>query len=326
MKPMIFLNVGWMQKYRGLIGTGDTITSGGAYVQEHSYGHEIFNFKPHDGYMYGYVQVEGSIALERLDASKGDNSIGGVLAIWVARDPQGGTFIVGWYDNATVYRDSQYPPQGSEREYNGEKLFYKVKAKENDCRLLPVDERVFSIPRGVKGGMGRANVWYADQPVNAPFKQKVWEYVTQKRLPSAQKPAAPKEHPRQPDPYKRQRVEHKAIELIVAHYERLGYMVDSVEKDNVGWDLEATLGDRLLRLEVKGLSQKELLTGLTPNEYSSMWEHLDSYRVCVVTDALGEKPILRIFVFSPENEKWEDDDENQLTIDEITGARISVRT
>ena len=104
----------------------------------------------------------------------------------------------------------------------------------------------------------------------------------------------------------------------------IGYIVDSVEKDNVGWDLEAILDNRLLRLEAKGLSQKKLLIELTPNEYDKMQKHRDSYRVCVVTDALGRDPVLWIFAFSPESQAWEDDEENHLAITEITSARMSI--
>jgi hypothetical protein len=44
--------------------------------------------------------------------------------------------------------------------------------------------------------------------------------------------------------------------LAVAHFEDLGFVADSVEGDNLGWDLEAIHGASgdSLRIEVKGLS------------------------------------------------------------------------
>lgn len=321
MKKMIFLNVGWMRRYQGL--AGDTIVGGGSYVQEHGYGHEIYNFRPYEGYMYGYVQVKGTIDIERLGASKEDDSAGDILAVWVAREPQGGTFIVGWYNNATVYRKWQPSPQGSKREYRGEELGYHVKARVEDCKLLPIDRRVFKVPRRAKGGMGQSNVWYADQSINAPFRQQVWSFVNTDGVPIGKEPYSKRGRSWQPDPYKRKRVEQKAVELIVAYYEELGYTVDSVERDSMGWDLEAKQNDRLLRLETKGLSQRQLLIELTPNEYDKMRKYRDSYRVCVVTNALSEEPLLRIFAFSPEIQEWEDDEGNRLTITEIVSARIS---
>lgn len=55
---MVFLRVGWMDCYQGITG-GDTISSGGAYVAEHGFGHEIFNYQPFQNAVYGYVQPPG---------------------------------------------------------------------------------------------------------------------------------------------------------------------------------------------------------------------------------------------------------------------------
>jgi hypothetical protein len=174
MQKMIFLNVGWMKDYKGL--ENDKITSGGAYVQEHGYGHEIFNFLPYNGYMYGYVQPNGKIRIDRLGASKQDESVDDVLAVWVSRSPMGGTFIVGWYKNATVYRNLQSAPENSNRKYKEEELGYFIKAKKENCTLLSMDKRVFKIPRG-EGGMGQSNIWFADKPEHISFKQDVLDFI-----------------------------------------------------------------------------------------------------------------------------------------------------
>lgn len=128
----------------------------------------------------------------------------------------------------------------------------------------------------------------------------------------------------QPDPNKRQKVEQNAIELTTKHYEDLGYSVVSVEKDNIGWDLEATLSGKLLRIEVKGLSQKELLIELTPNEYDKMKRYKDSYKVAVVLDALGKHPLLKILSFSRKSAQWEDEQGNPVNTVEKVGARITL--
>ncbi len=44
MEPILVLNVGWMDKYKGL--TDDEITGGGDYVKKHGWGAEIYNFLP----------------------------------------------------------------------------------------------------------------------------------------------------------------------------------------------------------------------------------------------------------------------------------------
>ena len=52
---VVFLRVGWMVHYKGITG-GDTISSGGAYVDKHGFGHEIFNYQPYQSMVYGYAQ------------------------------------------------------------------------------------------------------------------------------------------------------------------------------------------------------------------------------------------------------------------------------
>jgi len=63
--PLVFFNIGWMKKYRGLTPT-DKITSGGSYVVRHGRGGEVVNFFPHNkGYYLGFVSPprEGSLVV-----------------------------------------------------------------------------------------------------------------------------------------------------------------------------------------------------------------------------------------------------------------------
>jgi len=322
-----------MKNYKGL--KNDKIIGGGKWVEKYNEGGEIFNFLPYKGYYYGYVQpMEDTIKLERFRASKKDNSINRVLVIWTAPSPNKGTVIIGWYKKATIFREWQAPPKNSNRRYKGEDFGYYIKAKVKNCKLLSLDERVFKIPRG-KGWMGQSNVWYADHQKHIGFKQKVLDFIkkgviTQKNKP----PRSKKGKPWQTDPNKRQKIEENAIKITTRHYENLGYIVDSVEKDNIGWDLEASLNDKLLKLEVKGLSQDAVTIELTPNEYNQvkkiiykynkLKKYEDNYKICIVTKALSKRPLplLSLFSFSP-NGKWEDERGNQLKIIEIISARMN---
>jgi hypothetical protein len=325
---MVFLRVGWMNHYQGITG-GDTISSGGAYVAEHGFGHEIFNYQPFHNVVYGYVQPPGrkdqwkaaKINLTRLGALADDTSVSGVLAVWVATSPSGGAFVVGWYRNATIYGDWQSPPSGSARRHADADCGYYITASSENAILLPPDERVFSIPQKGKGAFGQSNIWYADNP--APHRQlrlNVLRYIASRRLPNVPQPAgAP---PRQPDPLLRQRVERIAVETTAAYFTCLGYRVESVEQDNVGWDLNAVRGKRDLKLEVKGLSGSQIVVPLTPNEYAAMGEYRESYRVCVVTNALTE-PCLEVFAYSPDSRQWESPKRRILNIQEIIAARCS---
>lgn len=94
------------------------------------------------------------------------------------------------------------------------------------------------------------------------------------------------------------------------------------ERDNVGWDLEATLDNRKLKLEVKGLSGSELVVELTPNEYTKMNANRDTFRLCTVTSALTQ-PGLSIFQFSIESGRWETSDCRMLEVTEVVSARCT---
>ncbi len=204
--PIIFLRIAWMTRYQG-IGSGDAPVGGGAYVAEHGFGHEIYNFQRFHSRMYGYGQpsgrkgkwAEARINLTQLGASAKDKSASGVLAIWVATSPTGGAFIVGWYNNATIFRDWQSPPAGSARSHAGTDCGYYVTAKAEDVVLLVPHERVFPVPQQKKGGFGRSNIWYANnRDQNRQFRVNALRYVDTRQLPphsSETSAAAPSTRP-----------------------------------------------------------------------------------------------------------------------------------
>lgn len=322
MKRIIFLNIGWMRNYKGITDT-DKIYGGGKYVDDNEYGSEIFNFLPFKGNMYGYARCSGGINIERIGADPGSNSVKDVLVVWVANSPSIGSCIVGWYKNAVLFREHQKAPKYSNRYYNGGYLGYIAKAKEKDCFLIPVSKRSLKVPRG-KNGIGQRNIWYADNPKNKPFISKVIDLVYKNKYPSTRVKMKKKSSRWQVDFEKRKRVEISAIKSIWDYYERQGYSVYSVEKENKGWDLEAVKGKDALRLEVKGLSHNDISIDMSPNEYKKMNSHRNSYRICVVSNALRKKPTISIFIYSPVIKGWEDDIGKILNISEVVSARLTV--
>ncbi len=300
---VIFCNVGWMEHYHGLK-HGDQIVGGGSYVKEEGRGHEICNFAPSRNILYGYVQPPGAqIDIERIGASADDESIHGVTVIWTATRPTGGTAVVGWFKNATVFRKYQQFPKPPEIQQQNDIDGYWIKAPLEQANLLPVDERTLEIPRQVKGGMGQANIWYADKPESASIVKRVLDLVGGKRT----QPVITKGRKGKQDQERKAEIEKSAIRLCCEHFEGFGYSVESVEKDNVGWDLEATSGKTLLRIEVKGLSGSVFSVELTPNEYRAFGQQSDAYRLAVVTNAL-ESPELFICRYSKERNTWIVDD------------------
>ena len=158
---ILFCNVGWMEKYDGI--DGDSIQRGGSYNKD-SIGHEVCNFSNINGKVYGYVQPTGQIKIEKLGAGKKDEYVNAVTIIWTAGPDSGGTVVVGWYKNATVFRESQKIKNPSSLQKKNGLDSYRISASAADATLLPSDRRSFMIPRAVKGGIGQSNVWYADSP------------------------------------------------------------------------------------------------------------------------------------------------------------------
>lgn len=171
---ILFCNIGWMQKYNGI--KGDSIERGGSYNKNKT-GHEVCNFSAIRGNVYGYVQPTGQIKIEKLGAKKEDECISGVTVVWTAGPETGGTAVVGWYKNATVYREYQALPTQTKLQKDNGVNGYRVMALASDATLLPPEERTLLIPRAVKGGIGQSNVWYADSPESKKHVARVLKLI-----------------------------------------------------------------------------------------------------------------------------------------------------
>lgn len=126
---------------------------------------------------------------------------------------------------------------------------------------------------------------------------------------------------RQIDVFKKQQVEIAAIEATIKYFEALDYIIISKEKDNVGWDLEATNINETLLLEVKGLSGNISSIELTPNEYKNSKDKNTHYKLCIVTNALTQ-PTLEVFSFNVDKNIWMNDLNETLQTEERIGARM----
>jgi hypothetical protein len=105
-----------------------------------------------------------------------------------------------------------------------------------------------------------------------------------------------------------------------------------VEKDGVGWDLEAKGEDgSVLKIEVKGLSGSGVTVELTPNDYQMMisTEHRADYIVYVVREALSSKPKSSIFRHDAILSKgkdlvWVTAEGQRLKITPLTAAQLTI--
>ncbi|MBE5899656.1 MAG: hypothetical protein E7279_08650 [Lachnospiraceae bacterium] len=155
---VLYCRVGWQKFYEGY--TDDKPIGGGGY-NVYNIGHESFNFKEYDGKYYGFVQANGNIAIEKIDnsLSKNDEYIEDVLIVWCSKNPEkGGTFIVGWYKNATVYREHQaFPDNIFGKRYLEDGDIYNILS--DNCVCVSEERRDFPIKH-----MGR-NLYYFGEKI-----------------------------------------------------------------------------------------------------------------------------------------------------------------
>jgi hypothetical protein len=177
-----------MKRYQGQT-QDDQLRGGGSYVMDQKTGHEVCNFAPVRGRMYGYVQVgkerggryqEGEIDLARLGTRSGQDEIGGATIVWTATDPDPNEKyrkVVGWYENATIFRRFQsFEKQTTLQTANGIRGFW-ISAPANSCVLLAEDARKFEVPRMIPGFPGISPIWYADSPQSAEFVRSTLSFI-----------------------------------------------------------------------------------------------------------------------------------------------------
>ena len=182
MRKILFCNIAWMKFYKGVT-EDDKPVNGGAYVTINNDAHEAYNFDSINfigddtKYCLGFVETKSTNGRDRnqLHIEKiGDynvdediESVDDVLVIWCAKsDSADFTSVVGWYKNATVYRNYE-----SVEFDDGWVQYYNITAKSKDCLLLPSGIRhrrtLWYVSRvgkrnGPSYGFGQANVWFVN--------------------------------------------------------------------------------------------------------------------------------------------------------------------
>jgi hypothetical protein len=192
MSVLLFCNIGWMSRYEGLVGKPDKIVGGGAYVKAEEKGEEVCNFFAcSDGYVYGHVETihgerDRKIRMAYLGGDSDADKMEGVDVVWTATNPDGGgRKVVGWYRNATVFRDRQKfscPP--SKQHSRDEITSYRIRASAADAHRLELEQRSLSLDRG-PGWMGHTQWWRPEttDPKIAQFARKVRSWIDGKQGP-----------------------------------------------------------------------------------------------------------------------------------------------
>lgn len=325
---IIYFNVGWMKRYEGPDPDDLTIGAHG-YLEDHEHGAECHNFVAKEAMVRGYRPPgnQEQTNLTRLGAKRSQESLKGVLVVWMAREPgTGRTLVVGWYRDATVYRTAR----DGDIDFNGERIHFTAEAQAQDAVLLPAAARTFEIrsSRVAPGeGFGQKPTWFGSPTVD----KRVWAYVqTWLGGKRRTKPAPSKKPPRNLNPELRREVERAAVEHAKAYYKSLygtQCPVETVESQAKGWDLEVFNRTQPLLVEVKGLLNAKLCCELTPNEYEKMMQPNNSsrYVVFVVNNALAKapaSPVASVFEHD-EGRVWITADGRTLLFDERVGAVLT---
>ncbi len=345
MPNIIVFHTAWMDKYDG---DGASLIAGGfKFAAEHGYGHEMFNFRDIGGYCYGYVPPTGDLHFEdHFDVARGTPMLEGVTVVWTAPHPeQGGRAVVGIWRDATVYREMREPSSAvaRRRRFRTEIAGYRAKASSKNCVLVRPEARpIFVAARHSRKGEswpGQQKVFYPKAASEALRQlNRIINDINSGQLAPIKSASDGKKKRRsrwQVDIERRQRIEKAAIEAVGNQLEKAGFTVDSVEEENLGYDLVATRGDEVLNVEVKGRSGGDVTADLSVNEFDCLTDYtLDRdpkghYRVAIVTDALG-KPIINEFVlvrgdkrggdfWSTLNGRW------RLDFERRTAARLTAK-
>ena len=99
-----------------------------------------------------------------------------------------------------------------------------------------------------------------------------------------------------------QKVERVAVRETERHYRSLGWVVESVESERVGYDLLCKKGSQELHVEVKGISADGLDFILTAGEWKQS-QNDPSFRLVIVNNAI-RKPYLIVLTKSQLNRRF----------------------
>ena len=187
---LLICNIAYMKYYKGITDNDQIIGGAGEYTSENHDGGEKENFLPHsDGITYGFVEAGYTDANHRGDINyakkieinnfsqkfKNSNHADGVRVVFIAKGQINDKHvIVGWYENARVYREKQI------REGH---LGYNITCSNDDAHLIPEKERTFEYPKKNNDesyNFGQSNVSYpyvSDNQTTLDLANRVNEYI-----------------------------------------------------------------------------------------------------------------------------------------------------
>ncbi|VTZ27693.1 conserved hypothetical protein [Methylocella tundrae] len=317
---VVFARIGWMEYYSGI--KNERPVGGGEYNVD-QIGSEAYNFFPMSGRLLGYFRgpgPDGQVNLDRVDCNNPNNEyVDHALIIFVATQPHtGGQWIVGWYSDAKLFRESIPRPFSD--------ISYNCQTKIENSVLLPSAQRTHRVPGAEQnGGMGTANVRYTLQPGGAPdpamgqgWMARAIDYVNNyaganavasgATLEDAAEETALGRQGFRTTPAQRRAIERHAMAIAKSYYKESGYTVDDTSDSNP-YDLECSRNDEApLRVEVKGTCLNGASIILTRNEVLHAKTFANMHLFIVYSVALKGDEAFGGDTFVVEN--WRPEEEN----------------
>jgi hypothetical protein len=291
---LLWVKFGWSDYYRG-----GPVDGNFPWIKDGEQGHEAWNFlRQDDGNYYCYTPPQsGSGTPWNADPH-------GWTVICLAKDPRrSGIHVVGWYEDAElmggyVVRPPGFDPGGVEP---SDDYFYSIRAPK--AFLIPPEFRTnaFSHPsvrQGKYSFLGGPGVTITDnkRQVRALLESRLAQ-LTGVAIENPDVETAPDRDNDEIDPLSgfgtaehRKSVEEASIRAARAELKKQDYDCQSRERDNVGFDLEATHKDgSVLHVEVKGTAGKQPRFFMTANEHG--YREAAEWRLAMVVDALTQPKV-----------------------------------
>jgi hypothetical protein len=308
MQKVLWVKFAWSDYYRG-----GPVDGNFGWINEakqnrkDARGHEAFNFMPIHGTYYCYVPPQTS----HYAPWNEDNT--GWTVICLAKNPKNpGVHIVGWYENATLIGDWLKPPKPNNRGGRGAissayDWSYCIRSK--SAYFIPPEHRLTpfshtSIRQGKYSFLAGPNVPSTPRKTDLLniFKKKIQTLTTVAvHNPSEKNAPDPESNTEDPlkafgTPEQRKKVEKAAERTVIAFFEGKGYQWRDCTRENCGFDfLFSKKGASELHVEVKGTAVESPRFFLTRNEHEAGYKRNPLWRLAMVTSALSETPVVKIF-------------------------------
>lgn len=183
-RRVLLCNIAYMNYYQGITDY-DKPFNGGNYVKKYKDAYEKHNFSVcKDNIVRGFVETSykdgcdsqkqpRKLLIQNIDQNyKNEKSIDNVLVIFCARNKEKKTVVVGWYKNATVFRDRQYYDKQNNRMYN-------ICTTSNNAFIVNDDERTMFFPRKRENyfGFGQTNFAYLNETYDKNYIKRLFNYI-----------------------------------------------------------------------------------------------------------------------------------------------------